>query len=161
MKLLASIILLLVHTNLSAQKFSEQQLNDIHEFLVGFGTAVENRDSLELVNYVVPLNISGNNYQEEAIQRILNDQKTLGSDFEYSPEAFSFLRDSLYIHFKPINEEVRNFFENTNEAKVYLERYSDDQIVVLFQERTIVVLILGERRIQLFFTEGMNYLPAE
>ena len=155
---LFSILFILISFNYAAQGFNKCKLKKIHNFLIDFGEAVDNQDTLKLKEHIFPLNIKGYNYLNNAINRILNDQETVGMDFEYSQEAYSIIRDSLFKDFTPITEEVRALMKNPIEVKKTLDNYRDNQIAILRHKKSSILLILDKKQIQLFFMEGMNHL---
>jgi hypothetical protein len=158
-RIVFTVLFLCIFSNIFAQKIGDKKIEEIQEFLIDFREAVRNQDRIVLKNYIYPLKITDQDYQENAVNRILNEQDTFGTDFEYSDKAFSIVIDSLFNQFIPINSEVRNIFNNPVEAKNALEKYEDNQIAVYVSEnKIIIVLILAEKQIKLFFTEGMNYL---
>jgi hypothetical protein len=152
----------LISFSVFAQKFNKKQLKKIHCFLVDFEIAVNSEDTLKLKEYIFPYRYEGGmNNQDYAIQKILNEQETLGMDFEYSKKAFTIIRETLYKNFIPMTEEVRKFFNYPLEAKNILNNYKNDQLAILYYKKTLIVLILEKKTIKLFFTEGMNYLITE
>merc|ERR1711974_94206 len=123
-------LFILFSLNLLAQNFDKRQLKKISCFLAKFETAVNNKDTLKLKEYIYPYN--GSNNQDYAIQKILNVQETLGMDFEYSKKAFTIIRETLYKNFIPMTEVVRKFFNYPLEAKNILNNYKNDQLAILY-----------------------------
>lgn len=159
--ILIASVFMLWSVNVISQSFNRKELKKIHNFLIDFGDAVDKADTLKVKDYIFDYDYQGTNNQDYAIERLFGDQQVTGMDFEYSKKAFSQIVDSLYNKFTPITSEIRKVFYVPIEAKNVLDTYEDLQVGVLNYKKTLIVLILDKKKIQLFFSEGINRLTIE
>lgn len=157
-----SILGILLTINISAQEFDDNQLKKIHNFLIDFGEAAEAKDTTKLKDFIFPLDYNRVNGRDFAIDKIIDQsQLTVGRDYEYSEKAFAIIRDSLAYKFEPMTDKVRKFFYHPKEVKIILDNYENNEFAVLDYKEVLMVLLIDEKQILLFFYEGMNRLLTE
>ncbi len=157
-KYLLIISLTIISIALSAQGFNKRDLKKIKKFFVSFQKTALNNDTSKLKEFICPLKSeSGEEYRNELIERVIENNESHMGDFSYSNNAIQQIIDSLYTKFKPVSKDLYPKLARQSEF-IVLKDLTLDNIPVFDYKNAHIILIKTNNKIYLLFWEGLNKL---
>ena len=159
MKYYLILLLMFIGTGcVRSQTYSDSTLMDIQNYLIDFKKAIDSKNVSQIESFIFPTASDRGDIVGLTVKHILKNDRNNNGNFAYSDGAFNLIKDSLYVNFKPVPDNILKMLRNEEDQRSVVDQFKQNDIAIFDFNSAHIFLLLDVEGIKLFFWENMNKL---